>query len=85
MSMMPRYTVIPYRVWLRNDGRRASIYGSLPWASDADKANWSLATEGYTVRDNKRNTTGLGKPPYATQAEAEAAARALNKALAEGR
>jgi hypothetical protein len=69
---MKRYEVIADRVWQHKDGRRASIYGGLPWISDADKPGWSLAYIGWTVRDNMFNTVGAGRQPWKTQQEAQA-------------
>lgn len=68
---MKRYEVIEHCVWLRDDGRRASIYGACPWTSDADKLRWVIFSDGYTVRDNVSNTVGLGHVPWKTKVEAE--------------
>ena len=69
---MDRYEVIPSRVYKREDGLKASIYGACPWNSDAEKARWQCVVQGWTVRDNHSNTVGMGRPPFATKEEAEA-------------
>lgn len=73
--MKPAYTrfeVIPYRVWLRDDGKQASLYGAVPYLSDAEKARWQVVERGWTVRDNHFNTVGMGRTPFATREEAQA-------------
>jgi hypothetical protein len=61
---MKRYEIIEAKRWVHTDGRTASIYGSCPYVSDSDKANWSIQTVGWTIRDNKTNTVGLGRKPF---------------------
>jgi len=70
--MTMRYEVIESRRWQRDDGTTASLYGSVPWVSDAERARWAIVTVGYTVRDNQRGTVGIGRAPWATQSEAQA-------------
>lgn len=67
-----RYQPVPYRYWLRDDGRRASIWGAAPWTSAAERPRWTLTDGGWTIRDNHTNTEGLGRPPFATEQEAAA-------------
>ena len=63
--------VIESKAWVHTSGRKASIYGAVPWTIDADKPNWSIVTTGYTLRmDN--GTVGYGRPPLPTREEAEA-------------
>lgn len=69
---MTRYDVIPSRRWQRDDGRTASVYGSVPWVSDSERDRWSMVNVGWTVRDNQRGTIGVGRAPWATREEAEA-------------
>jgi hypothetical protein len=70
-------SVIPSRQWEHVSGRRASIYGSLPWTSEADKANWTMVTSGWTWElDN--GTIGLGRVPAKTKEEAEALMHKFN-------
>lgn len=67
---MPK--VIPSRRWQNSvTGRTASIYGAVPYTSDADKANWEVVTAGYVIQWDD-GTVGNGRPPYATEAEAQA-------------
>jgi hypothetical protein len=66
------YEVIESKAWKHKDGRTASLYGAVPYLSDAEKQNWKIETLGFTVRNNKTNTIGIGRTPWATKAEAEA-------------
>lgn len=70
-GQMTRYEVIESRVWMRDDGLRASIYGACPWTNDADKQRWQLVTQGWTVCDVRSNTVGLGRAPFKTREEAD--------------
>lgn len=64
--------VIPSRRWRnRVTGATASIYGAAPYVSDADKADWEVETAGFTIQWDD-GTVGNGRPPYATEAEAQA-------------
>jgi hypothetical protein len=75
---MNRYEVIPSRRWQSAAGRTASIYGAVPYRSDAEKARdgWQVVTVGWTIRDNDRGTVGIGRAPFATRADADAWAAA---------
>jgi len=75
---MREFEVIPYRLWVRDDGAKASVYGSVPWTSDAERERWAMETRGWTIRDNLSNTIGLGRPPFDSQTEAESFAEKLN-------
>ena len=66
------YEVIESKAWKHKDGNTASIYGAVPYLSDAEKQNWKIETLGFTVRNNKTNSVGIGRKPWATKAEAEA-------------
>lgn len=63
--------VIPSRQW-RNarTGATASLYGACPWTCDAEKADWSLVTVGWTW-ELSNGTIGLGRVPAKTREEAE--------------
>lgn len=63
--------VIESKRWKHTSGRTASIYGSLPWTSDADKSNWHMETTGYTLKMSD-GTVGYGRPALATSEEAQA-------------
>lgn len=67
---MRQGTVIEYRYWLRDDGRRASLGAACPWIGPEDKARWKVVTSGYTIRWSD-GTTGCGRPPFATREQAE--------------
>jgi len=73
-----RYEVTESKAWAHTNGRTASIYGSVPYYSEVEKAHWTIVTHGYTVRDNATNTVGLGRAPFPTLAEAQALADKLN-------
>lgn len=69
---MKRYEVIESRCWKNaRTGASASIYGAVPYQSDAETEGWSIVTLGYTIRDNVAGTVGIGRTPFATMAEAE--------------
>lgn len=75
----PRYEVIPSKRWCNAaTGQTASIYGAVPYTSNADKPNWAVETVGWTWRDNVRGTVGLCRVPAKTEAEAQAVADELN-------
>lgn len=52
---MERYEIIPNRFWKRKtDGFKVSLWGAVPYASEAEKANWEIATDGFSIRDRKQ-------------------------------
>jgi hypothetical protein len=71
------WEVIPARRWRHTSGRSASVYGALPWTSDAGKAEWTMETSGWTWRMSN-GTVGLGRVPAATREEAEAVMARVN-------
>jgi hypothetical protein len=82
---MARFEVIESKVWKRNDGATASIYGAVPWLSPGEEKRWKMVSRGYTVRDNDRGTVGIGRQAWATRAEAQAWVDKETKRLAEAR
>jgi O-acetyl-ADP-ribose deacetylase (regulator of RNase III) len=63
-------TVIPYRFWQHKvTGAKASLYGARHSTWNPD--DWKLVTEGFTIAWPD-GTTGCGRPPFATVAEAQA-------------
>lgn len=42
--------------WVHTSGRTASIYGSVPYYTDADKENWSIESCGYSFFNTRNNT-----------------------------
>ena len=64
------YEIIESKQWQCTDGRTASIYGACPYVSEADKADWAIKAVGYTVRNMKTGTVGIGRKPFATFDEA---------------
>lgn len=64
-----RWEGMPYRVYVRDDGKRASIHGAVPWTSEAEKSRWNMETYGWTVYDSHTGTYGIGRPPFKTEAE----------------
>ena len=75
---MQRYDIIPAKRWIHTDGRTASIYGAVPYTSEAEQASWSIQPVGFTIRDNKTNTVGLGRMPFKTIEEANAVLAKFN-------
>lgn len=65
-----RYEVVPAQVWVRDDGKRASLHGAVPWTSCVERERWHVERVGYTVYDRKRGTYGIGRAPWKTEAEA---------------
>ena len=70
--MIKTYEVIPHRVLKRISGKIVSISGAAPYYTDAQKAEWSIVQMGWTVRNNRTGTTGICRPPFQTEAEAQA-------------
>lgn len=62
--------VIESKRWVNKEtGNQVSIYGAVPWTSEAGKANWEMKVVGWTW-ENSNGTVGLGRPPAKTHAEA---------------
>lgn len=61
------------RTWVSAAGRRASIYGALPWYTQAqrDAEGWRMVTRGW-VPCWADGTVGAGRQPHGTLAEARA-------------
>jgi hypothetical protein len=75
----PKYSVVESKVWLHKEsGRRVSQYGACPWTNDADKADWELASVGWTLYDRQANTVGCGRVPWPTRDAAQAQADEWN-------
>lgn len=66
------FSIIESKCWISNDGRRASLYGSVPWTSEEDKNNWKIEIVGFTVQHKKTGIVGIGRKPWATYDEAYA-------------
>lgn len=62
--------IIPSKHWKNAvTGATTSIYGSVPYVNEQDKANWQIVIRGYTWQlDN--GTVGLGRQPAKTMNEA---------------
>lgn len=65
---MPK--IIESRYWKHTSGRTASLYGSAPWTSTADKPNWSIEVRGWTIAWDD-GTIGTGRPAFKTKEEAQ--------------
>lgn len=64
--------VIESKVWNnKRTGAKASIYGSVPWMTDAGRADWEMVTQGWTW-ELTNGTIGFGRVPAKTREEAEA-------------
>lgn len=75
---------VPSKQWRRlRDGATASIYGAVPWsgAPGDRESDWTMETVGWTVR-NADGTVGMGRQPFKTKAEAEAAIRSYRERMA---
>jgi hypothetical protein len=74
-----RYEVIESRRWNNaKTGATASLYGAVPWTSEAGRVDWAIETVGYTWRDTVKGTIGIGRVPAKTIEEAEEVAAKLN-------
>jgi len=73
---------VPYRVWYNaNEDRKASVHGSCPWFDGSGEANWKKIECGFTLKVEHKDgsiTYGLGRKPYANEAEANEAADKIN-------
>ena len=58
--MKNRYQVIESRRWDHPDGRRASIYGAVPYTGL--QGAWAVIVNGWTIHDTLRNTVGMCRP-----------------------
>jgi len=73
--------IIESKIWVNLvTGLTASIYGAVPYGSDADKDDWEVKTVGYTWK-LKDGTIGLGRRPVKTYEEA---VEVMNKVNALG-
>lgn len=74
------FEVVPYRYWKNKvTGAKASLFGAVPYTSDASKAEWEVVEEGFTVYNKVRNTYGAySLQPGATLDQAQAVADRLN-------
>lgn len=71
---MARFEVVESRVWKHAEtGRTVSIYGSPPHGN-----GWEIVSQGWTVRDNREGTVGLGRRPDKAREDAQARADHLN-------
>lgn len=70
--------VIESKAWKnKRTGATVSIYGAVPYFSEAEKADWEVVTRGFTWRSSD-GTIGLGRAPAATRDEAEAVMNRIN-------
>ena len=69
--------VIEAKHWRHTSGRTASIYGAVPYYTDAQRGEWAIETKGFTWRMSN-GTVGLLRPAAKTRAEAEAVAAKIN-------
>lgn len=76
---MKRYAVIPHRIWRRDDGVTASIYGPLPWTSTDESARWHVESGGWTVFDKETNAIGCEGAPFRNYEDAELYLRRLGQ------
>lgn len=70
---MANYEVVSSSRWVNKvNGRTASTHGAVPYTSEAEKADWEVRFCGYTIYNRRENTFGIGRAPFATEAEAQA-------------
>ena len=73
------YSVVESKVWQHKEtGRKVSPYGSCPWVSETEKANWELISQGWTLFDRQANTVGCGRVPWSNREAAQAQADEWN-------
>jgi hypothetical protein len=82
---MQRYEMIDAKRWVHTDGRTASIYGAVPYTSESEKKHWAIQSVGFTIRDNKTNTVGMGRMPYQSKYDAVLIVTNLNTLVAQGK
>jgi len=68
-STAPRYIVETALRWVCTDGRTASVYGAVPYYTEAEGRTWSVVPVGFTIYNTATGTRGIGRPPFATEAE----------------
>lgn len=65
------YDVVESRSWKNTKtGATASLYGACPWVRDAEKSDWTLVVNGWTVRNQKSGTVGIGRMPWKEKSQA---------------
>ena len=80
----PNYSVVESKVWRHKEsGRKVSPHGACPWMNEAEKANWELISQGWTLFDRQSNTVGCGRVPWSTREAAQAQADEWNAKRAE--
>ena len=67
-----KFEVIPSNAYQRYDGATASVFGAVPWLTEAERPRWSIVCKGWTVRNPHTGQVGIGRKPWPTQAEAQA-------------
>ena len=69
---MTQYEPIESKLWRNNQGRSASIYGALPYLSEAQRIaeDWRVVITGWTVRNLTDGTIGIGRLPWDTREQA---------------
>lgn len=72
MGHINTWTPQPHKHWEDKDGRKVSIFGAVPFYSDAqrDVEGWHIVTTGWTVYNARTGTYGCGRPPFQTEEEA---------------
>jgi hypothetical protein len=68
---MNKYEIIKSKQWVNiNTKEKASLFGAVPYINDSEKQNWVIKEFGWTIRNNKLNTVGIGRKPFVTYFEA---------------
>ena len=81
-SGIAHVTPVEHFVWFNaNANRTASLFGSCPWFDGSGEKNWAKVSKGYTLKVTHKDgsiTYGLGRKPFATEAEAAEFAERIN-------
>ena len=71
MNRKTTFEIIESKQWVNHmTGQTASIYGAVPYVNDNEKQHWAITVRGYTVRNVKTGTVGIGRAPWKTEQEA---------------
>lgn len=83
--MEPKYEVVESFAYRHKvTGQKAGFYGAFPGA-ESDRHNWEVISQGWTLRNRREGTIGIGRMPFKTKAEAETHCEKLNRQAEEYR
>ena len=67
--MATRYALVPALRWVHTDGRTASVSGAAPYYTEAEARDWKQVQVGFTIYNLTTGTRGIGRAPFASEAE----------------